>query len=250
MSFITDIKISPKWFSWDAWYNWNNFTVVAFDFLWLWWAVANMYLKTDKWFVLAHKFDYAWTTTWTFMLSPNQPVRSVIRSTTWVWSFKTICSQVATEWSSEEWGKRIWIRNITAVATNTVDTSYALLWIRAGASQRDINIVHEKYWVINNTSTDAWIISIRLNPTVSWTFTYTATSRFEQAIWTSANTVTWWRVIDIAQSTTYWWWASISKNYLNSLDKQIDNTADQLVLVYTPVTANQSVYWYMNLKEF
>lgn len=50
--------------------------------------------------MLAHTVNYAGTATDTFILSPNQPIRYEIRSTTGTGSFRYICSQVSTEGSA------------------------------------------------------------------------------------------------------------------------------------------------------
>jgi len=76
--------ISVPWTLWDNYekiqdYNWNNFTVIMFDFLWLGGAILNIWLKTNKGFVLAHTVHYSGGNTDIFIQSPNQPIRYEIR---------------------------------------------------------------------------------------------------------------------------------------------------------------------------
>lgn len=255
----TDI-LAPwtNWLDWTQWdnyplissYNWDNFTVVWFDFLWLGWAIARIFLKTERGFVLAHTFDYSGTAQDTFMKSPNHPVRSEIRSTTWTGSHRTVCSQVATEWSFDEAGKWLVVRNDSAITTNSIWTTYALVWVKKTATNRDIYSIIEKFWVANNTNNDAGIIEVHVNPTLSAPLSYSASSRIEFALATNQTVTAPWRVI---WATNAWNWGNssdLNKNYLNSLDIDIDDVADELVLTYTPTTSNQAVYWILNLKEF
>ena len=101
------------WTQWDnyaaiAGYDWSKFTVTYIDFLWLGGAVLRIFVKLPgAGFVLLHTFHYAGSAAGTFMLSPNQPVRYEIRSTSGAGSLRAICSQVATEGSIAENGESL-----------------------------------------------------------------------------------------------------------------------------------------------
>jgi len=86
-------------------YDWSNFTVMAFDFLWLGGAILRFFVKTANGFELIHTVNYSGTATDTFILSPNQPIRYEVRSATGTGSLRYICSQIATEGSINEGGK-------------------------------------------------------------------------------------------------------------------------------------------------
>jgi len=248
-------KLSLDWTLWDNYelissYDWDNFTVTGCDFLWLWWAVLRFFLKTDKWFVLAHTFNYAWTAEWVFMQTPNQPVRYELRSTTGAWNYNAICSQTASEWSSEEGWKWISVAQLSKVDCNVVDTVYALWWIRKSATYRDIAIEITDYWVAVTDRNDPWLVQLRLNPTVAWTFTYSATWKVERAVWASSNTVTNWTIIATVNAASFWGSATLINNTLKRLLIDLDDVASEIVLCYIPLTTNQDVYWYINYKEF
>lgn len=237
--------------------TWKNFSVSAMDFLWLGGAEQRLYMKTSNGFTLAHAFEYAGTAEDVFIKSPNQPVRYEIRSTSGSGSMRYICCQVATEGSYDEAGETISVSNITHVNAASVGTIYAVLGVRKATTYRDIAIQIVDM-AISNTSpqNDAGVLYLLLNPTLSAPLSYSAYSRFERAIattqtvTTSGADITCDRIIaalpvGAAGSTNV-----MSSNFLSYMTGLIGNTYDQYVLAYLPITANQSVYGVITLKEY
>ena len=238
-------------------YNYENFTVFAVDFLWLGGAVVRFWLKTDLGFVLLHTVNYSGSQKDVFILSPNQPLRMEIRSTGGAGSFRYICSQVATEGSIDEAGKTVAVINYTSVTTNVVGTIYALKGIKKRAAFRDVPFQILQIAVAITASTDAGVIMMYKNPTLSAPLAYTPNGKIDDGSPTNpaaAPTITagTGRLIaslPIGNGTTG---SSevMKENFLSFLSSTINNTMDEYVLAYMPTTNNQTVNGVINLKEF
>lgn len=225
-------------------YNFNNFTVFFIDFLWLGGAVMRVWVKTDAGFVLAHTVNYAGSAQDVFMLSPNQPVRYEIRSTTGSGSFRYICSQVGTEGSIEESGTScaVDIGN-TAVSFGNIGTTYPVKALRKQAAYRDIAVLIEDIEIFITSNEDKLRWSLQINPTLSAPLTYTAVtnSAAEEASGNGVITVTAPGTIIArggVQSGQLLPNHILDKNFLAWLGGTPANVMDQYVLCVTPMTAN------------
>lgn len=260
--------INVPWTSWDNYdlissYNWANFTVVAFDFLWLGGAVLRIFLKTDKGFVLAHTVNYAGTSTDTFIGSPNQPIRYEIRSTTGTGSFRYICSQVSTEGSTIESGYNNAIISLSTAAipantAATIGTRYALKGIRKKVANRDnaIRLVSPQM-LINSADQAIW--TLELNPTLSAPLTYTdvLNSAVQEANGSAVaalgvTVTTPGRVLasGIVTQNGMMPTGIFENDYLTYLGSTLNNTMDQIVLCVQPISTNVTVNGVINFKEY
>lgn len=223
-------------------YNFNNFTVFFIDFLWLGGAVMRVWVKTDLGFILAHTVNYAGSAPDVFMLSPNQPVRYEIRSTTGTGSFRYICSQVGTEGSIDESGtsRAVDIGN-TAVTFSTIGTTYPVKAIRKQAAYRDIAVIVEDIEIFVTSTQDNLRWSLQINPTLSAGLTYTAVSNsaVEEASGNGTITVTTPGTV-IARGGVLSGLLLpnhiLEKNFLSWLGGTPANVMDQYVLCVTPMT--------------
>jgi hypothetical protein len=231
-------------------YNWNNFTVIAFDFLWLGGAVLRFWLKTELGFVLVHTVNYSGTAEDTFTLSPNQPLRYEIRSSTGTGSLRYICSQVATEGSVNESGKPLSIFNATSISTPSVGTIYALKSIKKQSTYRDTAIQIVNISVGITATTDAGIVMLLVNPTLSAPISYSNRDKIQDGTATNqtitANTGRLIAAFPISASGAD---SSMKENYYSFLSGLIDNTFDEYVLAYMPTTNNQTVNGIISIKE-
>lgn len=246
---------------WAKWallwaYDWNNFTVMMFDFLWLGWANVRFGFAKGGTFKEIDKYDHAWTTTWVFTESPHQPLRYEIRSTWWTGSMNAICSQVWTEWSYEEWGRWYAVLNDWFVEANTIWNIYALKWIRKTAANRDCHIEVTWFGSNNITTSDKWIVMLIKDPVLSW-WTQTWTSKwcleeFSPQEWNgqTPTLVSWWEVIAVANSWAEWWDKELEWNILRNLLIDITDTPSTIILAYKPTTAIQDVRGYIEYKEY
>lgn len=232
--------------------NWSNFNVIAFDFLWLGGAVLRFFVKTANGFELIHTVNYAGTATDTFTLSPNQPLRYEVRSTTGVGSLRYICSQVASEGSINEFGKGLSIFNTTAIATNVVGTIYAIKSFRKQTAFRDTCSRVMQCSIIVSSANDTGILMLILNPTLSAAITYTNNSKIQegtptnQTITAGTGRVLFTSAITSASPSS----GILSDNQYNEPGITLANVQDQLVLAYMPTTANQTVNGILILEEY
>lgn len=261
--------INIPWTSWDNYssvsgYNWSNFTVIAFDFLWLGGAVLRLFLKTDKGFELCHTFNYAGSTTGTFIKSPNQPIRYEIRSTTGTGSFRYICSQVSSEGSFNESGYNngVYSLSTAAIPSNTfatVGTSYPILALRKKSTNRDnsIKLTNASFFVTSTNDICIW--SLQLNPTLSAPLTYTdlPNSGLQQANASAVAAVTTTvttegRILATGLLTQFTVIPSdiFADCFLSSLGVTLNGTSDELVLVLKLLTATVTANATINFKEF
>lgn len=250
--------INEPWTGWDNYesisgYNFDNFTVIMFDFLWLGGAVLRLWLKTDKGFVLVHSVHYSGTAQDVFILSPNQPVRYEIRSTTGAGSFRYICSQVSTEGSVNESGLGRSIAS-AAIATATIGTTYPVLAIRKGTTLRDIAVAVDDLSVFVTTTQDQLRWSLQINPKLSapLTFSAVAESAVESAAGNGVITVTTPGTIISAgttSSTILMPTGILKYNFLSYLGGTLANVMDQYVLCVTPITTVITAYYTMSWKE-
>lgn len=244
------------WTSWDNYaaisgYDFSDFTVAIFDFLWLGGTELRLFLKTNSGFVLAHTFKWASNNPDTFIQSPNHSVRYEIRSSTGTGSLRAICSQVATEGSLTEAGKSLTVFNGSAITTNAVGTIYALKGLRKVAGYRDTSVQITAASICNTTTSDAGIFMIILNPTLSAPLTWAANSKIEEGTATNQTiTAGTGRVLFAGPAGTAGSETGLNNNYLASIGMSAANVSDQLVLAYMPTTTNQSVFGTLTMKEF
>lgn len=244
------------WTSWDNYaslsnYNWNNFTVVLFDFLWLGGTELRFFIKTNDGYILAHTYKHAGNANGVFILSPNKSVRYEVRSSTGTGQLNAMCSQVSTEGSNSEDGKNLVIYNPSAITTNTVGTIYALKGIKKVAAYRDTAIAITASLATNATQNDTGMIMLIINPTLSAPLTYAANSRISSGTATN-QTITsgTGRVIMAIPSGTTGSNFALNDTYLSSIGMSIADVSDEIVLAYMPTSANQSVFGAIIVKEY
>ncbi len=250
-------KLRLPWTQWSGYdaikgYDWDAFTVCLGDFLWLGGAVLNLYLKTPTGgFCHCHTFNYAGSAAGVFMRSPYQPVRYEIRSTTGAGDFTTICSQVASEGSISEEGKSKVLYHTTLLNANLVGTIYAVKGVRKLAAFRDVPISIQKFGgaVVTPTS-DVGVWMMLRNPTLSAPLTYATNGMVDEATGAGQIVTNVGRVIEDQHSNTAGVSRPLIENSLRWLSSQIDNTMDEFVLGYMPLTVTQEVNGSIHLLEY
>jgi hypothetical protein len=250
-------KLNVALADWDgaayvANYDWQNFTVILFDFIWLGGAVLRMWIKTGKHFTLLHQFDYAGTERDTFMQSPNQPVRYEIRGTSGAGTFRRICSTVFTEGSIEEEGDALTLITSAAISAGSVGTTYALRGIRKSATYRDIHtdiISFGGNVLSSGGQPDSGRFLLLLNPTLSSGLSWAANSKIEEGTATTQTVSAFGRILQCAEVTGAGTSQLFPNNALSILRMDMLNVADQVILAYQPFTATQTVHGHITIKE-
>lgn len=248
------------WTSWDAYneisgYDWSKFTVVMVDFLWLGGAGLRLFLVVDGVFKLVHTIsNHAGYQTDLIFNNPNQPVRYEIRSTSGSGSFRTICSQVATEGTTgtNEQGEGLAIYT-PRIACNVIGTVYALCGVRKTATYRNHFVPLSEFGGANVLSTatpEAGVLLLLLNPTLSAPLSWAANSRVETAIATTQTVTNAGRIIKTAHVSGGSVQATAPTAALRTLGVGIDNTMGELILAYVPLTANQDFSGTLQVLEY
>lgn len=233
--------------------TWDYFTVVKAEYLWLGGAVLVISVKTADGFIEAHRFNYSGTAQDVMMLSPNHQARFEIRSTTGSGDFRPICCEVSTGGSIEESGQGIAAFNSAAIACNTIGTIYALMGLKKQTTYRDIGIQITDIGVAyTGVTADAGITMLLINPTVSAPITYANYSRLQVGTPTNQTITAGTGRVVVAHPTGTASGSSMTlhDNYLAWLSSTLANAHDEYIIGYMPVTANQSLYPIVNLKEY
>lgn len=249
---------SIAWTSWDAYaeistYDWSKFTVNKGDFLWLGGAGLRLFLVVDGCFKLVHTIDsHAGYQSDVIFLCPNQPVRYEIRSSTGTGSFKAVCSQVSTDGgTTNEQGEGLGVYT-GSIAAGSVGTIYALCGARKIAAHRSHYVPVAEFGVTQTSgNSDAGMLLLLLNPTLSASLTWTANSHIETGIAAAGQTVTnvgrILKAVPFAGSALA---AQAPNAGLRILPCGIDNTMGQVIVAYAPLTANQSVAGAIQVLEY
>lgn len=235
--------------------DWSKFNVISWEFLWLGGVTIRLWAYVNNTWVSLHECAYTGLYTDTITLSPNQPCRYEIRSTTGMGSLRAICNQIATSGSVNESGKSISVRNQTAISCNTIGTDYVLLAVRKLVASRDVPIRVLSIAAINGGTSDNGILSLRKNPTISGgslSYTPSNTGHFEVARNTNSAIVvtpftgrTLFNAVVSAAGISN----DIVSDFMSYLGSTIDNVMDVYVLTYTPITPTQTLYGILNMKE-
>lgn len=247
------------WTSWDAYadistYDWSKFTVQQVDFLWLGGAGLRLFMVIDGAFKLVHTIDdHAGYSSTLIFKNPNQPVRYEIRSSTGSGSMVSVCSQVATEGSTaNEQGEGVAIYT-PSIACNVIGTVYALAGMRKTAANRNNFVPVSEFGcchILTTATPEAGILLLMLNPTVSAPLTWTANSRIETAIATNQTITNTGRILKAVPVTTGSVSANAQSAALRTLACGIDNTMSELIIGFTPLTANQNISGMMQALEY
>ena len=234
-------------------YNWQNFTVVLFDFLWLGGAEFRLFLKTSAGFASTHDFTWAGTAQGTFFNSPNQPIRYDIYSTGGAGSFTSICSQVSTEGSINECGKfGTAAASTTSFSAANIGTKYLAKAIRGNTIGRLIKL-NSFYHFVSSTN-DIALLTLDLNPTITGgtpTWTTISGAPVQHADGNGSLLITGGTPLFsaiVTQNTVII--PQFTDDYLTYIGYNIAGVSDILSLSITPITATISCYAGMNFKVY
>jgi hypothetical protein len=248
---------SIAWTAWDAYadisgYDWTKFTILKAEFLWLGGAGLRLFMCVDGVFKLVHTIDnHAGYQDDVIFLAPNQPVRYEIRSSTGTGSMKAICAQVSTDGATaNEQGEGQAVYS-ASIACNTVGTIYALCGARKAAAHRTHFVPVSEFGVTQTSgNSDAGMLLLLLNPTLSAPLTWSAVSHIEMAVATTQTVTNVGRVLKAVPLAGSAAAAQAPSAALRILATGIDNTMSELIVAYAPLTANQSVAGAMQVLEY
>ena len=222
------------------------------DFAWLGVSRVRCGFVIDGLIYYCHEFLNANNLAEVYMSTPNLPLRSEITNDgTGVASTMTqICSTVISEGGSQDVGPlRYADTNGTHVDCNTENTVYAVLGMRLKSDYIGATVKINKIWQQIQTASHQGIWTLRFNPTVAGTFTYSGLSQsaIEYATGATANTVTGGYLVDggfVFSAGGGGGKAGGADGAIESallLGALIDGTVDELVLCFMPVGGSSNV---------
>jgi hypothetical protein len=246
---ITTTKDLASWtgYAQISGYDWSKFRVGIIEYLWLGGARFRLWLVNNEGeLILANDNSNLFNGVGnkTICLSPNKPVRYEIRSTgTNSGSFRAICSQIS---SASIKGNLVGLNKAyfaPNIAANTVNVTYALMGIRKLAGWTDSCTKIIDVSAIIGTA-DSGLLMLCYKPTLSAALTYVTTGKIQVATATTQTVTNTGEIVMIKPIGTNY--SPITQNIfeddqLTWLPVNIDGTFPELVLCYTPLTANQSV---------
>jgi len=235
-------------------YNANSAQIALIDFEWLGVGRVRVGFVIDGIIRYVHYFNHANDTSFdsVYMSTPNLPLRYSIENLTGEYddTFDHICSTVISEGGLEETGILRSIDNgSTHLNADVVGTTYALLGIKLKALYNDITVTPKKISLLSLTN-DGFKWSLKLNPVVAGTFTYSdlTYSAVQYAIGVTANTVT--GGLDISSG-----YVSVASGVTEDLTtalrmgSTISGSIDSLVLCVTPLSANADILGSLTFRE-
>lgn len=234
-------------------YDWSKFTVLFFEFLWLGGADLNLWMALPNGFYKMAEIAHVGVNPGSFILSPNQPVRYEIRSTTGTGSLRYICSQVATEGSLDEAGKVVVSRNLTPVSADVVRDIYLCVGVRKKEGFLDNAFQIASASIVTTGSNDAGQLLLMRGGTLSAAPSWVdgPTGKYEQA--TSDGTITVTspgRVLAAFPVSRFGASQDLESNFLSWLSAEIDGVAEEYYLCYEALTVNQNIGGVLQLKEY
>ena len=246
---------------WDNWsevqeYNFEMFSVIAFDFLWLGGAVLRFWLKTKEGFVLVHSEHYSGTQEDTFILSPMQPLRVEIRAANAGGQMRFICGQVATEGSIEESGVSGAVNTgATGINFAAVGTVYPLIAVRKKTTRLDAVVRLIDLAIDVASAADRLLWTLQINPTLSAGLTYADVTNYAIQVASGDGTITVTAPGTILASGFLSTGGivppdTLKTNFLAWLGQTIGGVMDQYVLCVTPITVNVAAHGALTVKEY
>lgn len=235
-------------------YNFANFTVLSFDFLYLGGTGVRFFIKYGQQTYLFHTYNHAGLNANTFVDSPNFYIRWEIRSTTGTGAMRQICGSYSVLGGTEAIGKEFACDNGTAyVNANVVGTEYLLLAMRLKSTNLNSYVVPTAINALAATN-DNYILRLRLNPTIAgaaltWNNLVNTPCEFARGDAAGTNTIT------ATNPTSASFYAPqnqeqiVQKAFLLALGSTISGTADILCLTATPLSANLDIYGALNVIE-
>lgn len=239
-------------------FDWNDFHVVAFDFLWLGGASCRFWIKGPSGFILADEYTHAGTASGIFIHSPTQPIRFEISSTTGTGDLRMICCTVGTEGAINNFGvARSIYTPFTGITMPIVGFKYPLLLIRGDNTGHNVEVqlLTTQAWASVQSVADQILWTIELNPSLTETINFTTLSgsSIQYAYGNGTCTVSADGTVLASGVVSYGQLLNVPDLYDNFLawhGMDIENVRDIHVLTVTPLLNPTTVAGGMTIKEF
>ncbi len=248
-----------QWLGYEslATYDWNKFTTIVMDFLWLGGAAARLFIKTENGFVLADQYTHAGAASGVMFQTPAKPLRAEIYSQGGVGDFRPICGQVASEGSLNEMGyNRMVNSDIQSISYSPPFVKRPLIAVRKSINYNNIPLRVNDLFLFSQTQDDKVYWTLEINPGLSGTelnWQNLSNSAIQYALGTdsdgvSANgTIIACGVLGYNQVIPT---GVLKDSQLSWICSAIDGTSDVFVLTVTPLIGTSTVIGGIGVKEF
>lgn len=233
-------------------YDWTKTGLMVTDFQWL--GVGRVRFGMNIGGITYYFTDYAATNNIAtpYMSSPNKPIRYEFRTSGGTGSFIMICSQVSMEGSINQLVIPLGIVGPTSyVDFSTAGTKYPFIGIKMASGYEDISPILQNINILN-VSNDNYYCTVEINPVISGSYSFSATSQPEvmYSICTGTQTISTTGVVIgsfIGESGS----AALSNfDLLNSqvnAGSKINGEIQEVWICITPLGANAQFFGSANL---
>lgn len=231
---------------------WNKTNLMIVDFQWLGVGRVRFGLVLGGITYYFTEFTAVNNISTVYMSSPNKPIRYELRCLNGTGSFNMICSQVSMEGSLNQLIIPAGIVGPSSQVTfATAGTKYPFIGIKMAPGFEDVSPILQNIQILN-TSNDNYYCTVEIDPVISGSYSFTASSQSEilKSIGDGTQTVTSTNPIFatfIGESGSA---ALSSFDLLNSqvnAGSNIDGSAQELWICITPLGANATFFGSLNL---
>lgn len=222
--------------------NWSLTQLMMVDYQWLGVGRMRFYMVFDGLFYLMYERTGTNNLDKVYMTSPNQPIRYELRTSGGSGSFNMICSQASVEGTQNQ----LWIPcAITYPQTATfvtANTKYAWLGMKMNSGYEKISLLLQEVSLIN-TSNDDYLVTIEIDPVISGTYSFSASSQTEilksygdgsQTVTTTGNLIG--SFLGAAGTSTLSSYSLLDSQILPG--RKINGQSQELWICITPLGAN------------
>jgi hypothetical protein len=229
--------------------NFENFTVLEFDFLFLGGTALRCFINVGGDRILFHTFKWSNDNTDTIFRNPAQPVFYEIRSTTGTGSLAQVCASTEVQGSLDLVGIPFSVNNaVTHINANSTANNYLLNAIQLKSANRGAFIQVQTITALATTN-DNFLYSLILDPTYSSAPTFNAVtdSAIEHAVG-AGITVTNGTILASG-------YAANRSTFLQEVDSsirlgtQIDGTRTSIALCARPLSSNLDILGSLNIIQ-
>lgn len=232
-------------------YDWDQFTVVMFDHLWLGGASLRMWVATWQYgWVLAHTVPYVGNYQGTITKSPQNHMRYEIRGAGGGGTFRAVCSQysVLGDLTGKAYEKHAFATaNVNCSSTSTI---YALTGLKQNTSYPSLAVQIASLGSSTGSNNDTGALLLLKNPTLSGALSYAAYGRVSLAQATTQTVTAIGEVLAAAPSSRGAQSFGTRNNYSLWVGHDVDGVSDEFVVAFAPTTTNQNLRATIGWREY
>lgn len=159
--------------------DWSKVNLMLTDFQWLGVGRVRFGMVLSGLTYYFTDFTAANDKTEVYMSSPNKPIRYELRTTGGNGSFNMICSQVSMEGSLNQLTIPFGLVGpVSATTFTTAGQKYPFIGVKMAPGYEDVSLILQNVDIIN-TSNDNYYCTIEIDPDITGTYSFSASSQNE-----------------------------------------------------------------------